>query len=274
MGLGNWIRRKRLERKLQRGVTKLSVDDADQEDLRQILACYRQVESRFERIVSKAIIKLDSLNYSIFVDAYFIPGSERDYQYFLSVLHSIQISLEEIKKEEDMLRRFSEILTDVLARRRKAGKPTILERQTLDRRGDLIKYFRSLGEELERLISLVISIGEGNTADDVSLAGLIYKIRQNRDLFDPADRLWIDTRLKGDRYDYGNINKYGLRALRDEIKFSDIMFKFYKNRIAAPLFENSRNVRTQLQSLKSKLEKLRDNFQFLKATVHKLLVVA
>ena len=89
MGLGDWIRRKRLERKLQIGITKLSVDDTDQEDLRQILVCYQQVESRLERMVRKAILKLDSLNYSIFVDAYFIPGSEGDYQYFLSVLHSI-----------------------------------------------------------------------------------------------------------------------------------------------------------------------------------------
>ena len=170
-----------------------------------------------------------------------------------------------------MLRRFSEILTNVLARRRKAGKPTSLERQTLDRQEELIKYFRSLGEELERLISLVIAIGEGNIANDVSLAGLIYKIRQNRDLFDTADKLWIDTRLKRDRYDYENINKYGLRALSNELEFSEIISNFYKNRIAAPLFENSRNLRIQLQSLKSKLEKLKDNFQFLKNTVHQLL---
>ena len=271
MGLRNWIHRKRLERRLQRGVTKLSIDDKDQEDLRKILECYQTVESTFERIVSTTITKLDSLNYCIFVDVIFIPGSERDYQYFLSVLNYMQTSLEEIKKEEEMLRKFSEILTRVLDKRRKNRKPTSLERQTLARQEELIKYFMDLGEESERVISLVVSISERNTADDVSLAGLIFRIRENRDLFDNVDKLWIDQRLTGDRYDYATINKYGLGTLQDHGEFSDIMFHFYKHRIAAPLLENSRNVRIQLRSLKSKLQKLRDNFQLLKVTVHQLL---
>ena len=275
MLLPNWIRRRLLKSKLQGRVTKLSVDDTDQEDLRQILVYYQQVESRSEKIVSKAITKLDSLNYCIYVDVIFISGSERDYQYFLSVLHSIQKYLEEIKKEEDMLRKFSEILTRVLDRRRKNKKPTILEKQTLARQEELIQYFRALGEELERVISLVVSVSEGNTADDVSLAGLIFRIRQNRELFDPADQLWIDRRLKGDRYDYDTINQYGLGTLHEPLgEFSGIVSHFYKHSIGAPLLEKSRNLRTQLQSLKSRLEKLRDNFQFLKATVHQLLGVA
>ena len=272
MLLPNWIRRRLLKSKLQGRVTKLSVDDTDQEDLRQILVYYQQVESRSEKIVSKAITKLDSLNYCIYVDVIFISGSERDYQYFLSVLHSIQISLEEIKKEEDMLRRFSEILTNVLARRRKGRRLSNLERQTLDRQEELIKYFRGLGRELEELINLVISIGEVNIGD-ILWAGIIDKIRQNRDLFGDDDRRWIDFRLKVGGYDYKNIDIYALQFPRNRAKFEEIM-GFSRNRIAAPLFENSRNVRTQLKSLKSKLEKLRDNLQFLKATVHQLLGVA